>query len=711
MFFSSARRLGTFLLNRELVVDWEQYHAREDRHALATDRLEKLSACTDVVKEISELLPVFVAHHDVDTVHQLVKTISEQHEADLRPCHYNSLLRVLTFYRKKESLENVWKAMTERGCVDEESCACVITALYALGVDEWLSAGLNVVALLEKSGQKLAIDSPHGMGNQSLVLSALLHAVSKSKYGPLATLCVAFWMKALGVRLSAWDYSNLLECLIREADTFPTIVETLMCVEANEYGELSFEDLAKCLCPDDARPASRVRQELLTAMRQSLAAHNVPLTKPISVGFLNCGIASLPTYLETIYDDMHVHKGLGPSGNNPLPVYHHTMLVHAALRNCTSALQMLPCTLERLHDWKHKYLSEAGKKGPHDDEEAAEPCEVGIYMLWDAAKLFGEVSQLTRHEIGPSFSQLTEEVAPKSSLIQMAYCGAYSLPLLCKEEEAKDALQKIIESAQSVVLLPRSVKEMFRQYMVLCTLHPPRNCKLTPRGLQMRQQWFGYYEARDIALTLYGNSLAGRNAMKTLYEAGNVLPPLRSPDVIRRDRSEFMKLFGLAEAPNLPPPQQVPQSASKNIYTVPRHMWDPAVPNPYPHVQMRMGVHNHILETDPFTGLWAYLRSCQDKWYAKEAEAYLLLLRCLLQRLDWEGAVGLTTSALESLSFNAEMDNKLCGLFEEIGDPFGAICFKMQTRIFDGRIQHNSPPHGPAATEEKTVPASEEGAT
>lgn len=100
---------------------------------------------------------------------------------------------------------------------------------------------------------------------------------------------------------------------------------------------------------------------------------------------------------------------------------------------------------------------------------------------------------------------------------------------------------------------------------------------------------------------------------------------------------------------------------------------DPAVPNPYPHVQMRMGVHNHILETDPFTGLWAYLRSCQDKWYAKEAEAYLLLLRCLLQRLDWEGAVGLTTSALESLSFNAEMDNKLCGLFEEIGDPFGAI--------------------------------------
>ena len=442
MLFSSARRLGTFLLNRELVVDWEQYHAREDRHALATDRLEKLSACTDVVKEISELLPVFVAHHDVDTVHQLVKTISEQHEADLRPCHYNSLLRVLTFYRKKESLENVWKAMTERGCVDEESCACVITALYALGVDEWLSAGLNVVALLEKSGQKLAIDSPHGMGNQSLVLSALLHAVSKSKYGPLATLCVAFWMKALGVRLSAWDYSNLLECLIREADTFPTIVETLMCVEANEYGELSFEDLAKCLCPDDARPASRVRQELLTAMRQSLAAHNVPLTKPISVGFLNCGIASLPTYLETIYDDMHVHKGLGPSGNNPLPVYHHTMLVHAALRNCTSALQMLPCTLERLHDWKHKYLSEAGKKGPHDDEEAAEPCEVGIYMLWDAAKLFGEVSQLTRHEIGPSFSQLTEEVAPKSSLIQMAYCGAYSLPLTVQRGRSEGCAAK-----------------------------------------------------------------------------------------------------------------------------------------------------------------------------------------------------------------------------------------------------------------------------
>lgn len=96
---------------------------------------------------------------------------------------------------------------------------------------------------------------------------------------------------------------------------------------------------------------------------------------------------------------------------------------------------------------------------------------------------------------------------------------------------------------------------------------------------------------------------------------------------------------------------------------------------------------------DVFAALWNTLMNTtimgQDLWYLKNTDMYLLLLQCLLHRLDWEAAVDLTLRMLEHTKFTHKMDHAVTRIFKEIGDPAGCLAFKVATRLFDGRIVHD----------------------
>lgn len=76
-------------------------------------------------------------------------------------------------------------------------------------------------------------------------------------------------------------------------------------------------------------------------------------------------------------------------------------------------------------------------------------------------------------------------------------------------------------------------------------------------------------------------------------------------------------------------------------------------------------------------------------WYLQDSEMYVLLMRCLLHRLDWEAAVHLTVKMQTCNHYSYAMDHELTTIFSEIGDPAGCLAFKVATKLFDGRINRD----------------------
>lgn len=300
-------------------------------------------------------------------------------------------------------------------------------------------------------------------------------------------------------------------------------------------------------------------------------------------------------------------------------------------------------------------------------------------------------------------------------------------------EEAAAALQVAVSRVdRAKARLPRETRLAFKQLAQYCCDHPLTNPKLTPTGLAERQKWGAYLDARDTALSLFGSAKQARDVMKHLYYHDNVLPALRSDAVIARDFQDALKVFfrraadagasstegaGSEGVPSLfragfesPPP---PGGDTIDAFTahrtsaphircspcaVPPHLYDPAVFNVYPHVMLRKGPvgvkqledEAAALKGDMFAELWRTLMNPSimgnDPWYLRNTDMYLLLMRCLLHRLDWEAAAHLTSKMLEHSSYTYLMDHELTIVFREIGDPAGCLAFKVATKLFDGRI-------------------------
>ncbi|KPI90432.1 hypothetical protein ABL78_0508 [Leptomonas seymouri] len=308
--------------------------------------------------------------------------------------------------------------------------------------------------------------------------------------------------------------------------------------------------------------------------------------------------------------------------------------------------------------------------------------------------------------------------------------------------EARAVLRQAIDSGNAGAgygRLPRSTQLMFLQLAEFCCRHPPRNPKLTPVGLEERSKWARYLDARDTSLALFGSARQSRDSMKHLFYHDNQLPALRSDAVIAKDFADVHRIFFGSTIPqassSLTSQAELQQALRRTRTTlphtgsseasVPQYLWDPAVYNPYPAAQLAnnslqyrsldggvLGAFkvegDHALDpvldeaaemegemkdaSEFFVELWhalldkTTLVGSNDVWYLQNTGMYLLLIRCLLHRLDWEAAVHLTRKMTQHATYNYMMDHELTTIFREIGDPAGCLAFKVATKLFDGRI-------------------------
>eukprot|EP00744_Colponema_vietnamica_P016083 GILI01022555.1.p1 GENE.GILI01022555.1~~GILI01022555.1.p1 ORF type:complete len:908 (-),score=202.70 GILI01022555.1:57-2411(-) len=143
---------------------------------------------------------------------------------------------------------------------------------------------------------------------------------------------------------------------------------------------------------------------------------------------------------------------------------------------------------------------------------------------------------------------------------------------------------------------------------------------------------------------------------------------------------------------------------------------------------------------DPFVPLWMYvnhvfstMENANDRpWLFEDTEMFLLILRCLIYRLDWENAAKFTllfiqpsskpqqsekqrlriagfaealskatgvagADASEDTSSNSmpdswtfALDHATAKMFADIGDPQGFLPFKAATKLFDGKLVNKS---------------------
>ncbi|KPA83102.1 putative mitochondrial hypothetical protein [Leptomonas pyrrhocoris] len=325
----------------------------------------------------------------------------------------------------------------------------------------------------------------------------------------------------------------------------------------------------------------------------------------------------------------------------------------------------------------------------------------------------------------------------------------YETQFLRTTAEAREVLRHAIDSGSATNShgwLPRGTQLMFLQLAEFCCRHPPRNPKLTSAGLQERAKWACYLDARDTSLALFGSARQSRDSMKHLFYHDNQLPALRSDAVVAKDFADVHRIFF---GSTIPPPSSscasqmelqqalmrtrttLPHTGSSEA-SVPRYLWDPAVYNPYPAAQLANNSAEfrnldgsvrgaftaaEIEQLDPalgevargeeegevtdasefFVELWHALLDkttsvgSNPVWYLQNTGMYLLLVRCLLHRLDWEAAVHLTRKMSQHTAYNYMMDHELTTIFREIGDPAGCLAFKVATKLFDGRIIKDGP--------------------
>ncbi|EPY23315.1 hypothetical protein STCU_07766 [Strigomonas culicis] len=463
-------------------------------------------------------------------------------------------------------------------------------------------------------------------------------------------------------------------------------------------------------------------------MEDGLRREGVDPLAAVTVGVVNTQCTTLEALVEGVLRDAEARPGLGPFRFNAALLHQTVGLVHSARRDRAQAARQLLRALEGRRRWALTYAAD-----PPPAAAVGEPYHISVQHVLDVGGLMPVLSGRCLAALRAPYQQLVKETevaaseerlrvsagavhsggaaaaalttvttlqAPPRvpSSVDAIACATYATNLLQSNEEARAALQRAIGLIDTGARrrLPRTTRQLLRQFAEFCSRHPLPNCKLTPVGLQERLKWSSYLEARDTALALFGSAQQARDAMKEMYLNHNQLRELRSAAVIAQDSADVAAIF----FPALPPgwdPARLRQERTSLPHlrcpadAVPRHLWDPAVPNPYPHVMLKCSPQEaDPITEDLFADLWRVLMDPavmgQDMWFLQNTDMYLVLMRCLLHRLDWEAAVHLTTKMLEHSTYTFMVDHELTRIFQEIGDPAGCLAFKVATKLFDGRI-------------------------
>ncbi|RNF16578.1 uncharacterized protein Tco025E_05133 [Trypanosoma conorhini] len=695
MLHTSRRALGSFVLNAHVVPDWWQSFHREELHRAARARITHLrtpngengsaNAAPIRLPEANELVKTYTRNHNAEDLSFMVQYIRETLDEPLNSLHYHSLFRVFNYTRDKENIEQLLQVIIERGEANMETYALVIDALHCLSPVDALARMMRMIAVTQTSFETLRSDT-----GCPLLTSLLHHVANMGGYPSTVVLLVVLWIRALGAQLCDWDYVHVLATLLSRPEEFPRIRSTLGVFSQFPRGSVSPEAVFKRLEDrGELSPASSPLSTLVDAMRDSLVRAGVNLEEPIPNCVINTRTAGIASMVEYIVADMTYAAVSGNFNGDVLSCYHALALLYSTLRNDTAAVETLRYVACEIRRRERSVDADGGRAALASRGQC-----VHHHYLMDIGSVLSRVSMRTLQGARADYAHLAHNATSDVSENDVVAAESFAILFVRSNEEAEEALR---QASQSVDLsyhrtrLP--TKLLFRRFVELCARHPKKNCKLTPIGLEERRKWGRYLDARDASLALFGSAKQARDSMKHLFYNDNKMPELRSPAMIERDMNDTAALFNWKRAPtiaSLRVRSSLPHVGCP-VDPVPRHLWDPEVYNPYPQVMLQISpMDDECVTHDVFQDVWRVLMNPSvvgtDQWYLRDSEMYLLLLRCLIHRLDWEAAVHLTLKTMENLTYTYMMDHEVTLMFKEIGDPAGCLAFKVATKLFDGRI-------------------------
>lgn len=754
MFQRGTKRLGGFVIYPTVVPDWRQFFSRDDLHVAAKEQLKVIQeAPADADPILAEqLVTAFTRSHNSEALTSLVRVMRQDMKINLETHHYHALLRTFNFDRDKPNMESVIGNLLNHhkatGTASQETYALLIDSLHTLSpldVTERITQLVEIV-FRYTNGQLLWCDPDAGCvgGRASApVLTSLLHHVAHDRrYPAFLPIIVAAWIEAIGCVLTDWDYVNIISSLAAKADQFSVTRMVLGFVDDCPPGSFSLGALLERAHKygmngshvDASSSAALARNPHLHILRLIETLHTSKMDAYWNVvknsSVINLRVTSHKTLISRLLRHCVLNdRGVGPQLRNPLPVVHTAALIFSTLRNELDAVGVLPLALQLYKEHQAKYASVLEVSDvPHasPDSAGAEGASFHPHLLLDVGMVFDKCSDRCLAGLSSSYSEVAELVSNDATDAQVAGCGAFALMLMTTDEEVSAAWKHILASVDATATrVPHTVRSFVKRFVAFCSRHPPKkNYKMTPKGLAEREKWGRYIESRDQALVLFGSAPQAREAMRHLFYNNGQPQALRNSDMIEKDVADVCNTIfpqfsatgdwrtrRMSAAPLITVPKD----------EVPRHLWDPEVENPYPHCNLRCSPLDDAatqtqLTLDMFPVVWTALMSSETgigagKWFYRDPEMFLGLLRCLVYRLDWEAAVQLTMRSVQNFDFTFVMDQELQTMFNEIGDPFGSLLFKTATKVYDARIvvdsaskrEHFHAKLGSAAAQEKVL--------
>jgi hypothetical protein len=280
-------------------------------------------------------------------------------------------------------------------------------------------------------------------------------------------------------------------------------------------------------------------------------------------------------FTDAVFDEVHRRPTVGAFGEAPTNIHHaHLLLLSQTRVDCAAPLVGFRA---RVRSWRARF-GRAGAETPETPAMTAERAawiaeqratserlrgirgystlyaaplvpgaDTALYgspaLLKDVAVQFPRAGRHLHECVAAAYDDLCADVRSDADEVDVAVCWALGLPLVHDPAERRSVIDFVLAAALSRSPL-RSIRQMMRGLLTMLAADPPRHLRpAAASAVAEREQWARYFEARDAALALFGQTKAGREAMRAIFMQHGQIPPMRGGDAIRADQEAAAALF------------------------------------------------------------------------------------------------------------------------------------------------------------------------
>eukprot|EP00760_Papus_ankaliazontas_P033650 PhM_4_TR6544/c0_g1_i1/m.48338 len=699
---------------------------------------------------------------DAESVGRMVRWVREtaeealQDDADdsafgtgLRPYHFHTLLRVFVYSSDFTSAVQLLTTMEGRGLQDASTYAWVLWATWrSAGVQETrakmmlhvcqlsikhnalLQDDLEIVSAARASSQQEEQQTQSSL--HSPLLSMLLHCTAHSASMTVAdfsiesSFLIALTMRACDVPLRTADYLNLFSHLLHGVARFPRLRRLVLASSDRATYSLSnvIERAAAVMLNSGNTRLQSTIHNIDTLLHSVLLPYaracgvdvKKALTPQQTGRMFRARVVSLEGFIREVLIDVVEQWKARPDLVDAAVIFDFLVTHGSVHRRHVLAVYSMGLLVQHAQ--------------PSVSEDQLVPTWTTVAQLSDIIATFPRATVDTLQARYLFLHDRTCVHVPEQT---EKYLLTQMIAFARTPQEMLDLLSSRIMVKGSQVAFSIT-REAFRCALDACAAWAPRNPKLSRQALQERYRWWLFNDCRDIGLVIYGAVPDINAKIRTLYRRNGTPEPLRSELTMETEFKAFAAAIG-KDAPGGRGINRTYKRKTKSylrlpFFYVPKHLTDVARYNPYPHAVLpsaAVDVSSSASENeDPFPVLWENIQRVANaaagrvndslsskatsstsntmQWFIHDRETALRIVRCFIHRLDWASAVQIMTSSVNAVGFSTRADRELQKIFMEIGDPSGAVSFKLAARVLDGdvaptRVRHHSNPlvHTPTA--------------